>query len=510
MFGKHRRFVLVAAFAAAMVLLLALGTVAFAGADDSKTACVDGYVINHRELPVDGSQVALEVVAVDANGTVFDTTAPVDKDGYFKFEELPVGDWDFQLQLPADWEGIVPLAGRAGLASTGLTAIAEQEKCHRIVFKIRRVYDVIVVKWEELQDGTVQPGEGWTIKATPIKDPFVKAQDDVTAADGKVGFTLTAGKWLIEEKVKSGWTPITPPKLFITLDQYGEGGAQYPIVFKNREPVCYSDIVVTKLGHGTDAKGEDVVMGPIAGWKFTLKRVGGGMAPITKETDGSGVVTFKDVKPGVYTVTEEEKVGWASSEDNPQTVVHRDCQVDQVTFNNVETQGELRIYGKKLFRAWEEPYRGELVGLSGWVITATLLGTDINTTTTTDALGKYEFTQAMLQAADLAFPGATIEVCEEERDNWIHVTPKCVNVTFPYPVPEDYPGIEVNFTNIQDPPASSAVVVGGSCQAYHSIALGDTLARIAARYGVSMSSLIQANGIQNADVIYAGQKLCIP
>ncbi len=145
------------------------------------------------------------------------------------------------------------------------------------------------------------------------------------------------------------------------------------------------------------------------------------------------------------------------------------------------------------------------------MITATLLGTDINTTTTTDALGKYVFTQEMLAAADLAFPGATIEVCEEDRDNWIHVTPECVNVTFPYPVPEDYPGIEVNFTNIQDPPASSsAVVVGGSCQAYHAIAIGDTLANIAGRYGVSMGALIQANGIRNADVIFAGQKLCVP
>ncbi len=360
MFGKHRRFVLVVAFAAAMVLLLALSTVAFASGDDgkdTKTACVDGYVINHRELPVDGSRVALEVVAVGEDGVVFDTTAPVDKDGYFKFAKLPVGTWDFQLQLPADWEGIVPVAARGALASTGLTTIVPQDKCYRIVFKIRRVYDVIVAKWEELQDGSVQPGEGWTITATPVKDPFVKAQDDKTAEDGKVGFTLTAGRWLIAETVKPGWTPITPPKVFIDLDQYGEGGAQYPIVFKNREPVCYSDIVVTKIGHGTDAKGEDVQMGPISGWKFTLKRVGGGMAPITKETDGSGMVTFADVKPGVYTVTEEEKVGWEASEDNPQTVQHRDCVVDQVTFNNVETQGELRIYGKKLLRPGKSPTR---------------------------------------------------------------------------------------------------------------------------------------------------------
>lgn len=39
---------------------------------------------------------------------------------------------------------------------------------------------------------------------------------------------------------------------------------------------------------------------------------------------------------------------------------------------------------------------------------------------------------------------------------------------------------------------------------------GDTLARIAARYGVSISALAAANGIRNANLIYTGQRLVIP
>ena len=31
-----------------------------------------------------------------------------------------------------------------------MTQFDEQEKCYRIVFKIRRVFGVMVVKWEEL------------------------------------------------------------------------------------------------------------------------------------------------------------------------------------------------------------------------------------------------------------------------------------------------------------------------------------------------------------------------
>jgi len=39
---------------------------------------------------------------------------------------------------------------------------------------------------------------------------------------------------------------------------------------------------------------------------------------------------------------------------------------------------------------------------------------------------------------------------------------------------------------------------------------GDTLANIAARTGVSMSALAQANGIRNANLIYVGQVLTVP
>ena len=39
---------------------------------------------------------------------------------------------------------------------------------------------------------------------------------------------------------------------------------------------------------------------------------------------------------------------------------------------------------------------------------------------------------------------------------------------------------------------------------------GDTLARIAARYGVTVSALASANGIRNPNLIYTGQRLVIP
>jgi LysM repeat protein len=224
---------------------------------------------------------------------------------------------------------------------------------------------------------------------------------------------------------------------------------------------------------------------------------------------------FDGLRPGVYKVTETVQPGWKVRGDNPVTVVLMDCERVEVTFENEELIGELAIYGHKWFKAWEKPYKGTLVGLSGWTITAKLVGTDVMTSTVTDALGGYRFSGEQLKAAGIGFPGATVEVCEESRDHWIHVTPKCVTVKFPYPVPATYTGEKVDFTNVQDPPlpgaaaGAAAPAAGGACSAYHTVAAGDTLAKIAGKYAVSMGSLISANGIRNADVIFLGQKLCV-
>jgi len=509
MFRVNRKLALVVTLGAALAMLFLLSSVAFAGSDTTKTICVDGYVINHREIVVNGTKTdpALYVEAVGANGTY---SATVASNGYFKFEKLPEGEWTFRMQLPDGWEGIVPAAEMAGVAETSPTKLEQQDACYRIIFKIRRVFGVMAVKWEELVDGTVQPGEGWTITATPVKDPFVKPQTAKTDAEGRVGFTLAAGKWTITETLKKGWKPITPSSVKIVLDQYAPAGAMDPVVFKNLEPPCTSRIEVQKVGYGMDAEGKQVMLGPLAGWTVTVSRADGAITPIAKVTDGMGKAIFAGLPPGVYKVQETVQVGWEAMSDNPQTVIHRDCEKTAVRFENMEVQGKLKISGRKLFKAWTPPYKGTVVGLPGWVMTATLVGTDVATTTQTDALGNYVFPEAQLEEVGMAFPGASIQVCEEDRDNWIHVTPECVTVRFPYPVPPNYTGAVANFTNQQDPPVGAAMTSAAvGCQTSVVVPKGQTLALLAARYGTSVSALVRANHIRNADLIYAGQRLCV-
>ncbi|MEZ4767029.1 MAG: SpaA isopeptide-forming pilin-related protein [Caldilineales bacterium] len=550
---KHRNWMILVALFAALTMIFTLAGVSFAGGDNGsdETVCVSGTVINHREQPVDGTEFTpqLKVYAVgvpstyssdqlpdmaaeistadqldtlssggdsaEAAGIVIES-ADVDEDGYWEFEELPAGYYyAFALPLPAGWDGLVPEVDRGAIAWTGWAVLDEQDNeddCYTVLFKIRRLFDVTVIKWEELQDGTVQPGNDWDITAFPMGDPFAVKQEETTDESGTAVLTLTPGTWLVQETVKDDWIPVTPSMVWLTLDQYAPPGATDPIVFKNHEPVCYASITVEKNGLGTDAKGGTVWLGPLAGWKITLDRPDGLMDPVTLVTLGSGKVTFEDLDPGVYTVEEKVAPGWDVISDNPQTVVIRDCEDARVLFENKEITGDLSISGHKFFQAWEPPYEGETVGISGWTITATLKGTDpeLYVTTQTDTLGEYEFTQAMLEQAGMAISGATITVCEEERDHWIPVGKTCVDVTFPYPTPADYEGATVDFVNMQDPPPGAAAPRTYVVGPHYTVRRGDTVSSIAARYDTSVSELVRLNALSSPAAIYIGLRLALP
>lgn len=529
MSNKSGKFMLVVALVAVLAMFMAMASVSFAGGDEptdgakGPTVCVSGYVINHREQPVDGTKwtPALTIEAVGAESPDMDPTVSVTTtvaaNGSYTFKDLPAGlYYNFKMQLPTDWDGIVPAAPRNGMAETGYAKLAEQgTKCYDVLFKIRRWFDVTVLKWEELRSGAVQRGAGWTMTATPQCDPWAVKASGKTDAGGLVVLQLTPGKWVIAETIKSGWTPVTPASVSITLDQYAPPGAGDPVVFKNLEPVCYATITVEKNGLGTNANGGQEWLGPLAGWHITLSRPDGAMAPVTLATDGTGKAVFQNLKPGVYSVKETVQPGWEAVSPNPQQVIIRDCENARVLFENLEVVGKLQISGTKFFRAWVPPYQGKTVGLSGWAITATLKGTDpaVYVTTTTNALGQYSFDEATLQAAGMAIPGATITVCEEKRNHWIPVSPVCVDVKFPYPVPVDYKGAVVNFTNVQDPPLPGSGISGGgssaTCAVPYTVRPGDSLSAIAAANGTTVSALTQLNGLANPNMIRAGQTLCI-
>jgi len=56
----------------------------------------------------------------------------------------------------------------------------------------------------------------------------------------------------------------------------------------------------------------------------------------------------------------------------------------------------------------------------------------------------------------------------------------------------------------------AAGVPAAADSSVHVVQRGDTLSKIAARYGVTVTALVQTNGLQNANFIWYGQRLTIP
>lgn len=59
-------------------------------------------------------------------------------------------------------------------------------------------------------------------------------------------------------------------------------------------------------------------------------------------------------------------------------------------------------------------------------------------------------------------------------------------------------------------PAPASAQAGTAGETIHTVQPGQTLTGIAASYGVSVSAILQANGLRNQDFIYVGQRLRIP
>ncbi len=75
--------------------------------------------------------------------------------------------------------------------------------------------------------------------------------------------------------------------------------------------------------------------------------------------------------------------------------------------------------------------------------------------------------------------------------------------------------VNLDVIQVQGCPQPPAVVIipptnGGACATWYTVKKGDTLGAIAARYRVTVAQLVKLNNIKNANLIYAGQRLCIP
>jgi len=258
-------------------------------------------------------------------------------------------------------------------------------------------------------------------------------------------------------------------------------------------------------------------------------------------TDAEGILVFRNLPYGPYTVVEEDRPGWAEITPREIDVTVTDGNCVPVEFENEQDNSGYCIEGYK------RDANG-LYGIPNWEIKVNSLhegGWDVEDEASfyegdpyyykenkflTDGVGKYKI---RFPDNDYRIPGQQFEVCESDKDGWLPHTPTCQTITMP-----DHPGACVlaeDFINQQVGHSESEKMKeaqdqmgdhaswqsmpdgghmdGGQCSNTHVVKPGETLFTIGASYHVSPQAMVDANPAVRSTPdfwVYVGQTLCIP
>ena len=511
----HNRYVLrsLLSLVAVAILLLLSTTAAFAQAGPEAVSpmaepqdpvpldklCVSGVIINHAEQPLEGWTVTASYEGV--LGQFPDMTAVSDEDGKFAFEFPGPGRWGIEIESRARWEGVTStrLAVHVGYGNLD---------CAEVRFKMREIVEIIAIK---IDDDHV-PQAGWTIRANPGHgNDFGAPQSQVTGDDGVAVFHVTPGAWIFTEEPANDvmwWWPISPPLGAHRLNVVGPG--PHTIRFKN---------IVEKKPRGcVNVFKYDVPPDPtqeafgLADWAIEIVRSDGTLAAYGL-TDSFGQASFTGLSYGPYTVREIMQPGWVADSPSSYSIVltSKDDGCTDIIFYNKQLPKGYCITGRKLDENGN-------VGIPDWEIMATPVdaGGFTPDPVLTDGEGRYII---CLPLEDYRIPGSDYTVSEVIPDGWTAVSPTEILVTLPH-----HPGVPVeapDFVNKQtrhepEPKKKSSWTEPSpshDCSATHRVLPGESVYKLARKYGVSATSILHANQWiygQRNHWLYVGQKVCIP
>jgi hypothetical protein len=426
------------------------------------TGCVEGYKVDddHRALPGWGVCTA----PADADSPVFCTET--DEFGYFRFDDLTLGEWALWEEVQDGW---IPIT-----AQEFNVFVDDEEICEQVRFK-NRAPDLCAEGYKLDDEGFGL--EGWKIRAWAEDSPDAVLTTTTNAKGYYRICGVTLGTWIFEEERQLGWTALDGEWQELDITYPGPGKDVEAPIFRNAPP-----------------------RGCIEGWKVDEFEVGLPMWNITvmnddtgetwhEWTDGTGYFQVCGLPMGDYTVWEELQAGWKPISP-PELSVTLDASDDEivaiVVFVNKQVERDICIDGYK-----KDSYDG--AGLPNWQIK--LIDTDGNVvaTTITDGTGYYRFGNLD--------PG-TYFVEETVQDGWWPAsgTSKRVTVTFP----PSHECVRADFCNrqVEEPP--------DICVAWHVVKKCETLSTISLKYGVPVWAIMDANGLADPNFIWVGQKLCIP
>ena len=208
--------------------------------------------------------------------------------------------------------------------------------------------------------------------------------------------------------MKKGWINTTP----ITQEKKVKICSTTKVEFGNR--VSPPGKVFILKFNDTNRNGiQDDGELPLSNWGFRIKCQNGSV--IIRHTDEHGKIIQKLASNAEYEITEHFRVGWNNTTPRVQSVYIEPEKVTPVTFGNYIKSGIIICKFNNTNGNSIKEDRGRV--LEGWDFRITGPSGDI--IITTDKNGEAIF--------DDAIPGQYV-ITEEERDDWINITPRVQKV----------------------------------------------------------------------------------
>uniref|UniRef100_UPI00374D22B2 SdrD B-like domain-containing protein n=1 Tax=Staphylococcus simulans TaxID=1286 RepID=UPI00374D22B2 len=377
----------------------------------------------------------VEVTLTKPDGLTVTTTT--DNNGNYEFTNLPNGDYTITFETPEGYEPTTPNVGNPELDSNGTTTTvtvdnADDKTIDSGFYKPVQetpqepaTYTVGDKVWEDTNKDGVQNSNEPGIPGVEVTLTKPDGSTVTTTTDGNGNYEFTNlpnGDYTITFETPEGYEPTTPNVGNPELDSNGttttvtvnngddktiDSGFYKPVQETPQEPATYT--VGDKVWEDTNKDGVQNSNEPgIPGVEVTLTKPDG--STVTTTTDNNGNYEFTNLPNGDYTITFETPEGYEPTTPN---VGNPELDSNGTTTTVTVNNGDDKTIDSGFYKptveptpvpatynlgdyVWEDSNKDGIqnsneVGIEGVTVTLTKPDGSV-VTTTTDANGKYEFT----------------------------------------------------------------------------------------------------------------------